>query len=152
MSLRWVSRGQGIQPGQVCLTLKLPRLCVGFVPRTNLTAKENYFLGMIMKVKTLTLLYHFLLLWTGLLNPQSHYQQLRVLPQCLLLLARNLNLNKQWNNEQCLLLSKDEQELGTMLSNSITYIRKELLSRINRIYYWRSFCTTHEHYHSVQLK
>ncbi len=54
--------------------------------------------------------------------------------------------------------------LGSRLSNSFSssvmlhqtslsvcpYIRKGL-SRINWIYYWRSFCTTHEHYNYLQL-
>ncbi len=30
-------------------------------------------------------------------------------------------------------------------------IRKEFMSRINQIYYWRLFCTTHEHYNHLQL-
>ncbi len=25
------------------------------------------------------------------------------------------------------------------------------MSKINRVYYWRSFCTTHEHYNYLQL-
>jgi hypothetical protein len=32
-----------------------------------------------------------------------------------------------------------------------TCIRKEFLSRINQIYYWGLFCTTHEHYNYLQL-
>ncbi len=31
-------------------------------------------------------------------------------------------------------------------------IRKDFLYRINRIYYWRLFCTMHEHYNYLQLK
>ena len=31
-------------------------------------------------------------------------------------------------------------------------IRIEFLSRINQIYYWELFCTTHEHYNYIQLK
>jgi hypothetical protein len=30
-------------------------------------------------------------------------------------------------------------------------IRKEWLCRINRIYYWRSFSTTHEHYNKIKF-
>jgi hypothetical protein len=32
-----------------------------------------------------------------------------------------------------------------------TVVRKDLLSRINQIYYWGSFFTTHEHYNYLQL-
>jgi hypothetical protein len=31
-------------------------------------------------------------------------------------------------------------------------IRKEFFSRINWMYYWRLFCTTHEHHNHLQLK
>ncbi len=33
----------------------------------------------------------------------------------------------------------------------ITAIRKELLSRINQIHYWKSFCKTHENCNYLQL-
>ncbi len=32
------------------------------------------------------------------------------------------------------------------------FIRKGFLSRINQIYYWKLFCTTHEHYNYLKLK
>ncbi len=38
-----------------------------------------------------------------------------------------------------------------MLSDIILTIRKELLSRINQIYYWRLFCTKYERYNYFQL-
>jgi hypothetical protein len=37
------------------------------------------------------------------------------------------------------------------LANSRSRMRKEFLSRINWIYYWRAFCTTHEHCNYLQL-
>jgi hypothetical protein len=39
----------------------------------------------------------------------------------------------------------------TIVQRCLRNIRKELLSRINRIYYLRSFYTTHEHYNYLQL-
>ncbi len=32
----------------------------------------------------------------------------------------------------------------------IVHTRKELLSRINQVYYWRSFCETYKHYNVVR--
>ncbi len=46
---------------------------------------------------------------------------------------------------------------STVLSLSLLLVfsvitRKDLLSQINQIYYWRLFCTTHEHYNCIQLR
>jgi len=42
-------------------------------------------------------------------------------------------------------------EWGMSITSAKGYIRKEFLSRINQIYYWRLFCTTQEHYNYLQL-
>jgi hypothetical protein len=45
----------------------------------------------------------------------------------------------------------DVVRINVVRINVISTIRKEFLSRINEVYYWRYFCTTHEHYNYLQL-
>ncbi len=58
---------------------------------------------------------------------------------------RSLSLSVEWLYLGC------AHDNTTRMPVIKPYVRKELLSRINWIYYWRLICFTHEHYNYSQL-